>query len=174
MDHQNHVHLLRNGIPRPGGTWADFGSGRGAFTLALAELVGPAGKIYSMDKDEGSLRQGERALQAQFPDITIQYLRADFTKPLDLPPLDGLIIANALHFLPQKDKTVRLLRSYLRPAGRFILVEYNTDRGNHWVPQPMTNGTRAALAQRCGFQHTELLATVPSSFLGEFFSAVSW
>jgi len=38
MDHKDHVNLLRNGITNAGGVWADFGSGQGAFTLALAEL----------------------------------------------------------------------------------------------------------------------------------------
>ena len=32
--------LLTNGIAERGGTWADLGSGAGAFTLALADLIG--------------------------------------------------------------------------------------------------------------------------------------
>ena len=38
MDHTDHVNLLRDAVGL-GGTWADFGSGTGAFTLALAELI---------------------------------------------------------------------------------------------------------------------------------------
>src|SRR5690554_4106120 len=41
MNHQDHVNLLRPGVPATGGVWADFGAGTGAFTLALAELLGP-------------------------------------------------------------------------------------------------------------------------------------
>ena len=37
----------RGGVPGPGGRWADLGSGAGAFTLALADLVGPTGSIVS-------------------------------------------------------------------------------------------------------------------------------
>ena len=40
MNHEDHVRLLRKGIVEPGGVWADFGSGAGAFTLALADLLG--------------------------------------------------------------------------------------------------------------------------------------
>jgi hypothetical protein len=36
---------LRDGVPEPGGVWADLGSGEGAFTLALADLLGPGGRI---------------------------------------------------------------------------------------------------------------------------------
>jgi hypothetical protein len=83
-------------------------------------------------------------------------------------------VANALHFLRDKDKTVALLRDYLRPAGRFLIVEYNTDRGNHWVPHPFSFRTWQTIARRNGLQQTELLATAPSSFLGEFYAAVSY
>lgn len=174
MDHRDHVFLLRKGVARPGGVWADFGSGRGAFTLALAELIGPQGVIHSVDKNRGALAQGAEMMRARFPDVILHTLAADFTQPVNLPPLDGLVIANALHFLRRKEGTVQLLRGYLRPAGRFLIVEYNTDRGNPWVPHPLSYGTWADLAKRVGFDHTELLATVPSSFLGAFFAAASW
>ena len=52
MEHSDHVNLLRRGIPQTGGVWADFGSGTGAFTLALAELIQPIGMIISIDRDE--------------------------------------------------------------------------------------------------------------------------
>jgi hypothetical protein len=39
-------------------------------------------------------------------------------------------------------------------------------------PLPFTEWQR--LAERCGFAHTELLATRPSRFLREIYSAVSW
>lgn len=51
MNHANHVQLLQNGIPQPGGVGAALGSGDGAFTLALAERLGPTGQIVSVDRD---------------------------------------------------------------------------------------------------------------------------
>lgn len=113
-------------------------------------------------------------MRARFPEVTVHYLVADFARPLELPPLDGLVIANALHFLRHKDKPVALLRSYLRPGGRFLLVEYNSDRGNPWVPHPLSFGTWTGLARKAGFERTELLATVPSRFLGEIYAAASY
>lgn len=176
MNHADHVKLLREGVPTTGGVWADFGSGMGAFTLALAELLDPAGEIYSVDKDRGALRTQERDLQAQFPQTTVHYLVADFIQPLNLPLLDGLVLANALHFqkYAAQDRVIRLLKSYLRPRGRLILVEYNIDRGNVWVPYPLAYSSWEKLAQRTGFAYTQLLATAPSRFLREIYSAVSW
>jgi ubiquinone/menaquinone biosynthesis C-methylase UbiE len=174
MNHQDHVNLLSKGIPSPGGIWADLGSGSGAFTLALAELVGPDGEIYSVDRDRAGLQEQERALKALFPKVAVHLLAADFTQPLILPALDGIIMSNSLHFQKHKEPVLERIKNYLRPGGHFILVEYNVDRGNIWVPYPLSYPTWEALAKRAGFAHTRLLATVPSRFLNEIFSADSW
>jgi ubiquinone/menaquinone biosynthesis C-methylase UbiE len=173
MNHDDHVRLLRGGIAAPGGVWADLGAGAGAFTLALADLLGPTGQIYSVDKDKGALREKEQAMRARFPATQVQYLVADFAKRLDLPLLDGVVMANSLHFQRQKDPVLQLVRGYLKPDGRLILVEYNVDRGNMWVPYPLSYGTWEALARQNGFTSTTLLTTQPSRWLGEMFSALS-
>jgi ubiquinone/menaquinone biosynthesis C-methylase UbiE len=174
MTHEDHVYLLRRGVPAPGGVWADLGAGAGAFTLALADLLGPGATIYAVDKDAGALREQERGMQRLFPATTVHYLTADFTQPLDLPLLDGVVMANSLHYQRQKDPVLQLVRGYLRPGGRLLLVEYNADRGNTWVPHPISYETWAGVARRNGFPQTELLATVPSRFLGEIYAAASW
>jgi SAM-dependent methyltransferase len=173
MTHDDHVRLLRGGIPTTGGVWADLGSGGGAFTLALADLLGPGSAIYSVDKDRGSLREQEQAMRTRFPDRAMTYLAADFTRPLALPPLDGVVMANSLHYQRDKEPVLQLVRGYLKSDGRLLLVEYNADRGNPWVPYPLSYPTWEALATRSGFVQTRLLATVPSRFLREMYSAIS-
>ena len=173
MNHNDHFHLLKEGVPTRGGVWADLGSGDGAFTLALADLLGPEGVIYSVDKDRGPLREQERAMRSHFPSTTVHYLTADFTRPLDLPALDGIVMANSLHYVRDKDPMLRLVRGYLRPGGRLVLVEYNADSGNPWVPYPLSYQTWEVVAGRNGFVGTRLLAKVPSRFLREIYSAVS-
>jgi|FLYN01.1.fsa_nt_gi ubiquinone/menaquinone biosynthesis C-methylase UbiE len=173
MNHTDHVNLLRNGIPAKGGIWADLGSGAGAFTLALAELVGPEAALYSIDRDSRALNEQEKAMRARFPDTTTNYVNADFTRPLALPLLDGVVMANSLHFYRDKEPILQLVRGYLKPGGRLLLVEYNTDTGNPWVPYPLSYPTWEVLARRSGFGQTRLLLTRPSRFLGEIYSAIS-
>lgn len=173
MKHHDHVNLLRGGVSAPGGIWADLGSGTGAFTLALADLLGEEGTIYSLDRDGGALREQQRLMQERFPAVTAHYLRADFTQPLDLPPLDGIVMANSLHFHRDKLPILRRLRANLRPGGCLILVEYNADSGNMWVPYPLSYRTWERLAGEAGFSATRQLAAMPSRFLGEIYSAVS-
>jgi ubiquinone/menaquinone biosynthesis C-methylase UbiE len=176
MNHEDHVNLLLKGIPDSGGVWADFGSGRGAFTLALAELIGPSGEIYSVDKNRRALSDQERAMQARFPERDADgthYIVADFTEPIHLPPLDGVVMANALHFAPEKDRVLELMCRYLKPGGRFILVEYNIARGNPWVPHPISYPQWEQLASRHGFAHTLILATRSSRTFSEIYSALT-
>ncbi len=172
MNHSDHVHLIRGGVSS--GTWADFGSGAGAFTLALADLLGAGAQIYSIDRDAGALEQQKAAMRAQFPDRSLTYLRADFTQKLELPPLDGLLMANSLHFVKAKAPVLERMRAYLKPGGRFILVEYNVDAGNTWVPYPFSFETWRDLAGANGFRDTRLLERRPSRFLGEIYSALSF
>lgn len=175
MDHPDHVYLLRRGVPGSGGVWADLGAGDGAFTLALADLIGPRGVIYAVDKNGRALRRQRPAMAERFPRVTVHYHQADFTQPLDfLPPLDGIVMANALHFVRSQAPVLQRVRGYLRENGRLLVVEYNVDRGNPWVPHPFSYTTWTSLAQQAGFSHTELLATQPSRFLGEIYAAASW
>jgi ubiquinone/menaquinone biosynthesis C-methylase UbiE len=174
MEHNDHVRLLRDGVLGDGRTWADLGSGEGAFTLALADLLGPTGSIHSVDRDGRALQVQLRAMRDLFPSVAVTPLVADFTTPLELPPLDGIVLANSLHFVRDRLAALRLVGGYLRPRGRLVLVEYNSDHSNPWVPFPLSFRTWTTVAAEAGFRDTRQLASIPSRFLGSIYSAVSF
>lgn len=173
MDHQDHVNLIKKGIPSKG-IWADLGSGRGAFTLALADCLDNESYIYSVDVDQRALKNQELRIKTEFPEIQASFIQKDFTQLLELPPLDGILMANSLHFVQDKLPVLKLISSYLKDDGRLVLVEYDTAQGNYAVPYPITFAMWTQLAEDVGFSKTQLLATRPSSFLGQFFSSVSY
>ena len=182
MDHHDHVDLLRPADIIPGASWADLGAGSGAFTLALRELLGLSADIYAVDRDRDRLAELERAHRARFgASDHLHLIPADFTRDIDtstgsvqrLPPLDGVLMANSLHFFMDKEKMLRHVSSFLKPGGALLLVEYNVDRGNPWVPYPLSFKTFCKFALRAGLSETRLLATRPSSFLREFYSAIA-
>jgi SAM-dependent methyltransferase len=174
VDHADHVGLLREAV-EPGGTWADIGAGTGAFTLALAELLGPGGQIVAVDLDRGALAANAEAVVARFPDVGLRTLASDFTRHLALPSLDGIVMANSLHFVaPDRQAgVVATLASHLRARGAFVVVEYDADHGNPWVPHPFRYGTWAAMAAEAGLSAPRRLGHVPSRFLGGIYSAVA-
>jgi ubiquinone/menaquinone biosynthesis C-methylase UbiE len=173
MDRADIQGLIEGGVDRDGGEWADLGSGAGAFTLALAELLGPTGHIHSVDRDRRALERQRQAIKDELPEADVSYLAADFGSALDLPPLDGVVMANSLHFFRRKEGVLALVRGYLKPGGRLVMVEYDADRGNLWVPHPISYPTWDRLSAEAGFEGTRLLKRVPSRFLGAIYSALS-
>ena len=164
MNHEDLVALIKDGVPRQGGRWADLGAGEGAFTLALADLAGPTAQIVAIDRDARALRALEGRVATRV---------ADFTRPLDLADLDGVVMANSLHFVRDKQPVLEAVRSMLKPGGRLIIVEYGADRGNPWVPYPFAYPTWEKMAAQAGFKNTRLLNTIPSRWLGSMYSAVT-
>jgi ubiquinone/menaquinone biosynthesis C-methylase UbiE len=173
VEHRDHVMLLREGVEGAGKVWADLGSGKGAFTLALADLLGAGAVIHSVDTDGGALRRQREVIDARFPEASVEYRQADFAGALDLPPLDGIVMANSLHFVESKEPVLKKVAAWLHPGGRLVVVEYDSDKGNTWVPYPMSYRTWEALAGGAGFSDTHMLRTIPSRFLGRIYSALS-
>ena len=174
MDQADLVGLLRGGVDTKGGNWADLGAGEGAFTLALADLLGPGAHITAVDRDTGALRRLGAEVGRRFPTIRVETLGADFRKTLPLAGLDGVVMANSLHFVRDKEPVLAGVKAMLRPGGRLIVVEYGSDRGNPWVPHPFTYARWEQMAAQAGFERTRQLGAVPSRYLGSMYSAVTF
>ena len=173
MDHADLVALLQDGVMAKGGRWADLGAGDGAFTFALADLLGPGAHITAVDRDAGSLRRLTSAIRIDPSPAPIETVVSDFTRPLNLSDLDGVVMANSLHFVRDKAPVLASVHSMLRPGGTLIVVEYETDRGNPWVPHPFSFATWTGMAASAGFEQTRLLHRHPSRHFGSMYSAAS-
>ena len=88
--------------------WADLGCGDGIFSKTLLRLLHKDSFIYAIDKQPASFKE-ER----------ITFIQQDFENDsLSLPPLDGLMMANALHFVKNKPIFLQNIRSiYCRKAS---------------------------------------------------------
>jgi ubiquinone/menaquinone biosynthesis C-methylase UbiE len=176
MNHADHIKLIEAGIERGrGGAWADFGAGSGAFTLALRDIAGPDAEIIAIDRDRASLQTLHANMERSFPGTRLRLLEANMAGHLTLPPLDGIVAANAIHFVHAQDQTalLRRWRGYLKPEGRLIVVEYDTDSGNRWAPYPMSYAAFRETAQSAGFTEPTLLGSRPSRWLGRIYSALA-
>lgn len=172
MEHADHVRLIQKGISQKKGVWADLGSGDGAFTLALADITLSKTEIYSVDLDERRLHIQHQSFRELFPQAVIRFLLTDFTKELPFSQLDGILMANSLHFVEDKVQLLMQLKKYVKKTGRFIVVEYNADRGNTWVPYPISFGSLAGLTKKSGFSKPRLIGKIASTFLEEIYAAM--
>ena len=103
-------------------------------------------------------------MRANFPAVTLHPFVADYRRPLPvtLPALDGVLLANALHFQSSREQhdVAKGIRKLLKPEGRLLLVEYEEHRSwQSLVPHPVSFATWQALAREHGFSDTRLLAT---------------
>jgi SAM-dependent methyltransferase len=173
VNHSDLVALLQDAGFELGGHWADLGAGEGAFTLALADLIGPGAHITAVDRDGRALQTLAVQMGKRFPEVAVETKVADFTRPLGFSGLDGILMANSLHFVRDAAPVLESLRDMLVPGGQLVVVEYGSDRGNPWVPHPFTYERWERMAAQAGFEKTRLLRTIPSRHLGSIYSALS-
>jgi ubiquinone/menaquinone biosynthesis C-methylase UbiE len=176
MNRRDAVVLLSTAIRERGGVWADLGAGEGTFSRALVELLGPQSRIYAVDRDASALASLE-----QWPDSArrnVIPVVADFSRPFELPGLretllDGMLFANALHFIPDADEVLVRLTAWVKPGGRVVFVEYDRRASSRWVPYPIPAVALPALAAAAGLSAPTITATRPSAYSGELYVAVA-
>lgn len=142
-------------------TWADLGCGDGTFTLALASLLPAGSTIHAADQDAAALR----ALPDEFHGSRIVHHHADFTRqPWPFADLDGILMANSLHYVRHQNAFVRECAAQLRAHHQFLIVEYDLRLGNPWVPYPLDHSAALQLFRDLGYTSLSLLGTRPSRY----------
>ena len=168
--------LLAGAIPGPGGVWADLGAGEGVFTQALVRQLGAGARIFAVDRDARALEALRRWSAGAVAEVVP--VRADFTRPFELPglgdtKLDGILLANALHFVRDPERLLVRLGGRLRPGGGLVLVEYDRRRGNPWVPHPIPIARLPAILDAAGFSDPRITDRRPSRYGGNVYVAAS-
>lgn len=141
--------------------WADLGCGSGTFTLALASMLSKGSLIYAMDTNE----QAIQGIPDSYGNAIIKKLKGNFvTDKLVFDDLDGILMANSLHYVKNKPGFIQKTIPHLKKQGRFLLVEYDTESYNNWVPYPQTFSSLQKLFSGFGFSSVRKLNELPSIF----------
>jgi SAM-dependent methyltransferase len=142
-------------------TWVDLGCGSGLFTKALASWLPEGSLIFAVDTDAKALRQ----VPEVYNGCKIEKVLADFASDkVFFPEIDGYLMANSLHFLPNKKSFLESKFESLKEGGRFILVEYDLKTANRWVPYPVTIDESHLLFTTAGFGAFEVLGKRSSAY----------
>lgn len=162
MELNEAIELIRcEDIAGAGNTvWADLGAGSGLFSRALASLLEPGSTIYAIDKEPVTPAHLSHA-----NGTSIQPLQLDFVShDLPVPELDGILMANSLHYVSDQAGFLRKAGSYLKKNGCFLVIEYDTDVANRWVPHPLSYHTLVRLFHRAGYTSIRRLQEHPSIY----------
>ena len=152
-----HRGVLTTPVPQQ---WADLGAGSGFFTRALASILPKGSSVVAVDSDLSSLR----STPWESSDIQLQVLLGDFTKLAWGENFDGILMANALHYVAMQSDFLRKLKERLSLTGRLVIVEYERTIANSWVPHPITFEKLKAEATVAGFSGVEKLEETVSSY----------
>ena len=174
MNHDDHVQLIETGLERNGGgVWADFGAGSGAFTLACAKLPGRTRHRRHRSRP-GQPADPTRHHGAALSRHPAPPPRGRHGRSTHVAPLDGIIAANPSTTSPSGiSGPLGRWKRILKPEGRLIVVEYDSETGNSWVPYPMSYAPLRELAPAAGFTEPVLLGVRPSRWLASIYAAVT-
>lgn len=140
--------------------WADLGCGSGLFTRALADILPPESLIYAVDKSLKTLK-----ITGAPDQVSIKTLEADFNSDsFQLAGLDGILMANSLHFVKDKKSFLSKAKSWFRDKPFFIIIEYDTDIPNPWVPYPLSFPTLKNLLSGLGYSRINRIHEVNSLY----------
>jgi trans-aconitate methyltransferase len=120
-----------NLLPTPS-YWADLGCGGGIFSYALAGLLPEGSRITCIDQEP-------QQIEPSINGVSLRFEKAKIEKMVFAPrSLDGILMANALHYVKDQPGFIERLESFLSPTASFLIVEYDTDLSNRWVPYPIS------------------------------------
>ena len=162
------VKLIQHSIIKEKTAYADLGCGNGLFTKALAQLLMPQSVIYAVDKNSTTLNSFSIDANIQLQKINIDFIQDE----LPFKNLSGILMANSLHYVEDKNAFLLKAKASLAPGGYFIIVEYDTDKANHWVPYPVSFSSLHNLFKKINFHSVRKLQTYRSRYWRTMYSAL--
>jgi len=115
---------------KPGMIVADIGAGSGFFSRPIAKAVGPKGKVYAVDIQQGLLefinkRDAEENIH------NVQTVLGEFDDPkIPARNVDLAFINDVLHHIEHRAAYLKALGTYIKPNGRIAIIEMNKDDPN--------------------------------------------
>jgi len=110
-----------------GATVADIGAGSGYMTEKLSKKVGPMGKVFATDIQQGMIDLLNRRITRRKLTNVTPILSAQDDPRLPADAVDLVIMVDVYHELSQPQLMLRHIKASLKPGGRLVLVEYRKE-----------------------------------------------
>lgn len=115
---------------RPGDAVVDVASGTGKLAAALADRVGPFGRVVAVDVSPAMVERGRDATRDI---VQLEFIIADaLALPFEDRRFDAATVAFGLRVMPDRGLALAELARVVRPGGRVVCLESTTPRPRWW------------------------------------------
>ena len=112
---------------KPGQTVCDLGCGNGFYTLKLANIVGPDGRVLAVDMQKQMLDMLRRSMRREKIDNIETILATPADPMLPEATLDLVLMVDVYHEVSHPEQILAAVRKSLKPTGRMVLVEFSME-----------------------------------------------
>ncbi len=122
------AHPFHFGLPRPGETVLDVGSGSGVDAIIAAKAVGPEGRVIGVDMTPEMLDAARRNTERMGLD-NVEFRKGLAERlPVDAESIDLVISNGVLNLMVDKHGAYKQIARALKPGGRFQIADICVDR----------------------------------------------
>src|SRR6187549_2418124 len=112
---------------KPGMVIADIGAGSGYYSTRIAKRVGPTGRVYATDIQQGMIDILDRRIKSEgLTNITTVLGGMDDPR-LPAASIDLAIMVDVYHELQQPQVFLQRLKETFKPNGRLVLLEFRKE-----------------------------------------------
>jgi SAM-dependent methyltransferase len=122
------AHPFHFGLPRPGETVLDVGSGAGVDAIIAAKAVGPEGRVIGVDMTPEMLDAARRNTERMGLD-NVEFRKGLVERlPVDAESIDLVISNGVLNLMVDKHGAYKQIARALKPGGRLQIADICVDR----------------------------------------------
>ena len=133
---------------KPGMSVADVGAGEGYYTVRLARVVGPRGRVLAEDiMPQGRDELSDRVQRERLDNVAVKLGTAD-NPMLPTASFDRLFLVHMYHEVQSPYAFLWHLRDGVKPDGLIVVVEANRPVKQHGMPRNVLRCEFAALGMQ--------------------------
>lgn len=112
---------------KPGMVVADIGAGSGYYASRMARRVGPSGRVYATDIQQGMIDLLDRRIRSEGLANVTTVLGAMDDPKLPANSIDLAIMVDVYHELQQPQIFLQRLKAAFKPGARLVLLEFRKE-----------------------------------------------
>ncbi len=149
------IKVLNEADLKAGSRVLDYGCGTGSYTIAAAELVGPAGTVHALDIHPLAIqRVRQRAAKKGLKNI--ETVLSDGNTGLPDKSIDVVFLYDVFHGLSEPDKVLTELHRVLKPKGILSFNDHHLEEKE--IVSLLTSGGVFRLLRKGRYTYTFLNA----------------